>query len=41
MEMFTKHADTTNPKIVPQQLKSAVGRPRRLHLTLKNDGKLS
>ncbi|KAL3617617.1 hypothetical protein CASFOL_037938 [Castilleja foliolosa] len=26
MEMFTKHADTTNPKIVPQQLKSAVGR---------------
>ncbi|KAL3626997.1 hypothetical protein CASFOL_029210 [Castilleja foliolosa] len=40
MEMVTKHAHTTNPQIIPQQLKSAVDTPRRLHLTLKNDGKI-
>ncbi|KAL3646797.1 hypothetical protein CASFOL_009341 [Castilleja foliolosa] len=40
MEMVTKHADKINPKIVPQQLRSAVDKPRKLHLTLKNDGKI-
>ncbi|KAL3652345.1 hypothetical protein CASFOL_002026 [Castilleja foliolosa] len=39
-EMATKYANTANPRAVPQELKSAVDTPRRLHLTLKNDGKI-
>ncbi|KAL3632488.1 hypothetical protein CASFOL_025472 [Castilleja foliolosa] len=39
-DMITKYADTTNPRIIPQHLKSAVDKSRRLHLTLKNDGKI-
>ncbi|KAL3655924.1 hypothetical protein CASFOL_000320 [Castilleja foliolosa] len=39
-DMVTKYADTTNPRIIPQHLKSAVDKYRRLHLTLKNDGKI-
>ncbi|KAL3633464.1 hypothetical protein CASFOL_022226 [Castilleja foliolosa] len=39
-DMVTKYADTTNPRIIPQHLKSAVDKSRRLHLTLKNDGKI-
>ncbi|KAL3636079.1 hypothetical protein CASFOL_020626 [Castilleja foliolosa] len=39
-EMVTKHANTTNPSVIPQELRSAVYKPRRLHLTLKNDGKV-
>ncbi|KAL3620159.1 hypothetical protein CASFOL_035071 [Castilleja foliolosa] len=37
-DMVTKHANTTNPRVIPQELRSAVDKPRRLHLTLKNDG---
>ncbi|KAL3633809.1 hypothetical protein CASFOL_022571 [Castilleja foliolosa] len=39
-DMVTKHADTTNPSTVPQLLRSAIGTPKLLNLTLKNDGKI-
>ncbi|KAL3652443.1 hypothetical protein CASFOL_002124 [Castilleja foliolosa] len=39
-DMVTKHADSTNPRVVPQQLRSAIDKPSLLHVTLKNDGKL-
>ncbi|KAL3633827.1 hypothetical protein CASFOL_022589 [Castilleja foliolosa] len=39
-DMVTKHANATDPKIVPQLLRSAIDTPRLLHLTLKNDGKI-
>ncbi|KAL3655666.1 hypothetical protein CASFOL_000062 [Castilleja foliolosa] len=40
-EMVTKHADTTNTKIVPHQLRSAIDKQSLLYLTLKNDGKIA
>ncbi|KAL3627397.1 hypothetical protein CASFOL_028760 [Castilleja foliolosa] len=36
-DMVNKHADTTNPKIVPQLIRSIAGTTRLLNLTLKND----
>ncbi|KAL3648828.1 hypothetical protein CASFOL_005231 [Castilleja foliolosa] len=39
-DMVTEHADTTNPKIVPHQLRSAIDKQSLLYLTLKNDGKI-
>ncbi|KAL3655186.1 hypothetical protein CASFOL_000972 [Castilleja foliolosa] len=40
-DMVTKHADITNPKALPDQLKSAIGTTKLLHVTLKNDGKIA
>ncbi|KAL3639082.1 hypothetical protein CASFOL_016989 [Castilleja foliolosa] len=40
-DMVTKHADTTNPKSIPDLLKSAIGKTKLLHVTLKNDGKIA
>ncbi|KAL3620568.1 hypothetical protein CASFOL_035480 [Castilleja foliolosa] len=39
-DMVTEHADTTNPKIVPHQLRSAIDKQNLLYLTLKNNGKI-
>ncbi|KAL3654554.1 hypothetical protein CASFOL_001539 [Castilleja foliolosa] len=39
-EMVTKHASTTDPRAIPHELQSAVDITTRLHLTLKNDGKI-
>ncbi|KAL3654635.1 hypothetical protein CASFOL_001620 [Castilleja foliolosa] len=39
-DMVTKHADTSNPKIMPQLLKSIANTTRLLHLTLKTDGQI-
>ncbi|KAL3634028.1 hypothetical protein CASFOL_021082 [Castilleja foliolosa] len=39
-DIVRKYADTTNPKAVPQLLRSAIGTPKLLHLSLKNDGKI-
>ncbi|KAL3652115.1 hypothetical protein CASFOL_001796 [Castilleja foliolosa] len=39
-DMVTRHGDSTNPRAVPQQLRSAIDKPSLLHVTLKNDGKL-
>ncbi|KAL3638263.1 hypothetical protein CASFOL_017634 [Castilleja foliolosa] len=40
-DMVTEHADTTNPKIVPRQLRSTIDKQSILYLTLKNDGKIA
>ncbi|KAL3639544.1 hypothetical protein CASFOL_017451 [Castilleja foliolosa] len=40
-DMVTKYADKTNPRVVPQLLRSTIGTPKVLHLTLKNDGKIA
>ncbi|KAL3655037.1 hypothetical protein CASFOL_000823 [Castilleja foliolosa] len=39
-DMVTKHAETSNPKIVSPLLKSITGTTRLLHLTLKPDGQI-
>ncbi|KAL3637375.1 hypothetical protein CASFOL_018543 [Castilleja foliolosa] len=39
-DMVTKHGQTTNPRNVPQLLKSIVNIPKELHLTQKNDGQI-
>ncbi|KAL3635206.1 hypothetical protein CASFOL_019753 [Castilleja foliolosa] len=39
-DMVTKHGQTTNPRNVPQLLKSIVNIPKVLHLTQKNDGQI-
>ncbi|KAL3655756.1 hypothetical protein CASFOL_000152 [Castilleja foliolosa] len=39
-DMVTKHAETRDPKIVPQLLKSIANTTRLLHLTLKTDGQI-
>ncbi|KAL3618739.1 hypothetical protein CASFOL_037401 [Castilleja foliolosa] len=39
-DMVLKYGETTNPKKVPQLIKSATNTPKLLHLTLKNDGKI-
>ncbi|KAL3622275.1 hypothetical protein CASFOL_033686 [Castilleja foliolosa] len=36
-DMVNKHADTTNPKIVPKLIRSITDTTRLLNLTLKND----
>ncbi|KAL3616950.1 hypothetical protein CASFOL_039344 [Castilleja foliolosa] len=39
-EMVTEHAETSNPKIVPELLKSTRDTTKLLHLTLKTDGQI-
>ncbi|KAL3655100.1 hypothetical protein CASFOL_000886 [Castilleja foliolosa] len=39
-DMVTKHGQATNPRNVPQLLRSIVDIPRVLHLTQKNDGQI-
>ncbi|KAL3648620.1 hypothetical protein CASFOL_005023 [Castilleja foliolosa] len=39
-DMVTKHAETTNPKIVPQLIRSITDTTRLLNLTLKPDGQI-
>ncbi|KAL3643140.1 hypothetical protein CASFOL_013955 [Castilleja foliolosa] len=39
-DMVNKHADTTNPKIVPQPIRSVTDTTRLLNFTLKTDGQI-